>query len=54
MALGTLRQQLLYPTWTEYIHQSPVNDAEKTGDLFFNGEVLKCKVKPSRLEFEST
>ncbi|XP_044975336.1 ABC transporter D family member 2, chloroplastic isoform X2 [Hordeum vulgare subsp. vulgare] len=28
MVLGTLRQQLLYPTWTANIHQSPTNDAQ--------------------------
>ncbi|VAH74484.1 unnamed protein product [Triticum turgidum subsp. durum] len=28
MVLGTLRQQLLYPTWTANIHQAPTNDAQ--------------------------
>ncbi|KAK8452688.1 hypothetical protein SEVIR_5G151400v4 [Setaria viridis] len=30
MVLGTLRQQLLYPTWSEDVHHSPNNDAEST------------------------
>jgi len=32
MVLGTLRQQLLYPTWSEDVHHSPNNDAESTGN----------------------
>jgi len=31
MVLGTLRQQLLYPTWTEEVHHSPDNDAQNSG-----------------------
>jgi hypothetical protein len=31
MVLGTLRQQLLYPTWTEKAHHSPDNDAQNSG-----------------------
>lgn len=42
MVLGTLRQQLLYPTWTANIHQSPTNDAQSKGNLF-HGEVLSTK-----------
>jgi ABC-type uncharacterized transport system fused permease/ATPase subunit len=34
MVLGTLRQQLLYPTWTEDILLSPTNDNQKKGNLF--------------------
>ncbi|XP_066305517.1 ABC transporter D family member 2, chloroplastic-like isoform X2 [Miscanthus floridulus] len=30
MVLGTLRQQLLYPTWTEKAHHSPDNDAQNS------------------------
>ena len=32
MVLGTLRQQLLYPTWSEDVHHLPNNDAESTGN----------------------
>lgn len=32
MVLGTLRQQLLYPTWSEDAHHTPNNDAESTGN----------------------
>ncbi|KAJ1282003.1 hypothetical protein BS78_03G016700 [Paspalum vaginatum] len=40
MVLGTLRQQLLYPTWTEQVHCSPDNDAQHTADpLPFLSEV---------------
>ncbi|CAL4966044.1 unnamed protein product [Urochloa decumbens] len=30
MVLGTLRQQLLYPTWSEDVHHSPNNNTEST------------------------
>ena len=42
MVLGTLRQQLLYPTWTANIHQAPTNDAQSKGNLF-HWEVLSTK-----------
>jgi ABC-type uncharacterized transport system fused permease/ATPase subunit len=32
MVLGTLRQQLLYPTWTENVHHSPNDYAQNTGN----------------------
>jgi ABC-type uncharacterized transport system fused permease/ATPase subunit len=31
MVLGTLRQQLLYPTWTEEVQHSPDNDDKNSG-----------------------
>jgi ABC-type uncharacterized transport system fused permease/ATPase subunit len=47
MVLGTLRQQLLYPTWTEDILLSPTNDAKKKGILFHRELLSTCKL-PSR------
>jgi len=35
MVLGTLRQQLLYPTWTEKAHHSPDNDAQNSGSFSY-------------------
>lgn len=35
MVLGTLRQQLLYPTWTEEVHPSPENDSQDTGNYSY-------------------
>lgn len=54
MALGTLRQQLLYPTWTEDIHESPINDAEKTDPLPFLSEVSTSDRVGAKLEIPST
>lgn len=53
MVLGTLRQQLLYPTWTEKIHQSPINDAQKT-DLPFLSEVNTSDGVGAESEMPST
>lgn len=38
MVLGTLRQQLLYPTWSEDVHHSTNNDTESTGNYPYAAE----------------
>lgn len=54
MVLGTLRQQLLYPTWTEDILLSPTNDAQKKDALPFLSEVSTSDGVGAKPEMPST
>jgi len=54
MVLGTLRQQLLYPTWTANIHQSPTNDAQSKAPLSFLSEVSTSDGVDAKPEMPST
>ncbi|KAG2586156.1 ABC transporter D family member 2, chloroplastic-like isoform X1 [Panicum virgatum] len=54
MVLGTLRQQLLYPTWSEDVHHSPNNDAESTDPLPFLSEVSTSDGVGAKPEMPST
>uniref|UniRef100_A0A453EDZ7 ABC transporter D family member 2, chloroplastic n=1 Tax=Aegilops tauschii subsp. strangulata TaxID=200361 RepID=A0A453EDZ7_AEGTS len=54
MVLGTLRQQLLYPTWTANIHQSPTNDAQSKAPLSFLSEVSTSDGVGAKPEMPST
>lgn len=54
MVLGTLRQQLLYPTWTANTHQSPTNDAQTKAPLFFLSEVSTSDGVGAKPEMPST
>ncbi|KAM3347997.1 hypothetical protein ACQJBY_021732 [Aegilops geniculata] len=54
MVLGTLRQQLLYPTWTANIHQSPTNDAQSKASLSFLSEVSTSDGVGAKPEMPST
>ncbi|RCV25264.1 hypothetical protein SEVIR_5G151400v4 [Setaria viridis] len=54
MVLGTLRQQLLYPTWSEDVHHSPNNDAESTDPLPFLSEVSTSEGVGAKPEMPST
>ncbi|CAL4978607.1 unnamed protein product [Urochloa decumbens] len=54
MVLGTLRQQLLYPTWSEDVHHSPNNDAESTDPLPFLSEVVTSEGVGAKPEMPST
>lgn len=54
MVLGTLRQQLLYPTWTEDILLSPTNDAKKKDALPFLSEVSTSDGVGAKPEMPST
>ncbi|CAO2175100.1 unnamed protein product [Urochloa humidicola] len=54
MVLGTLRQQLLYPTWSEDVHHSPNNDAESTDPLPFLSEVSTSEGVGAKPDMPST
>lgn len=54
MVLGTLRQQLLYPTWTANIHQSPTNDAQSKAPLSFLSEASMSDGVGAKPEMPST
>ncbi|KAG0535915.1 hypothetical protein BDA96_03G019000 [Sorghum bicolor] len=55
MVLGTLRQQLLYPTWTEEVHHSPDNDAQNSADrLPFLSEVFPSDGVSAKSEVPTT
>ncbi|VAH74483.1 unnamed protein product [Triticum turgidum subsp. durum] len=54
MVLGTLRQQLLYPTWTANIHQAPTNDAQSKAPLSFLSEVSTSDGVGAKPEMPST
>ncbi|KAG8053059.1 hypothetical protein GUJ93_ZPchr0001g32654 [Zizania palustris] len=54
MVLGTLRQQMLYPTWTEDVHHSPNNDSQSTDPLPFLSEVSTSDGVGSKLEMPTT
>ncbi|MBC2899261.1 hypothetical protein CFC21_112115 [Triticum aestivum] len=54
MVLGTLRQQLLYPTWTADTHQSPTNDAQTKAPLSFLSEVSTSDGLGAKPEMPST
>ncbi|GJN06434.1 hypothetical protein PR202_ga24163 [Eleusine coracana subsp. coracana] len=52
MVLGTLRQQLLYPTWTENVR--PNDDAQSTDTLPFLSEASTSDATDTKLEMPST
>jgi len=54
MVLGTLRQQLLYPTWTEEVHHSPDNDAQNSDRLPFLSEVFPSDGVSAKSEVPTT
>ncbi|CAO2186199.1 unnamed protein product [Urochloa humidicola] len=54
MVLGTLRQQLLYPTWSEDVHHSPNNDAESKDPLPFLSEVSTSEGVGAKPDMPST
>ncbi|XP_066316943.1 ABC transporter D family member 2, chloroplastic-like isoform X2 [Miscanthus floridulus] len=54
MVLGTLRQQLLYPTWTEKAHHSPDNDAQNSDPLPFLSEVSTSDGVSAKSEVPTT
>lgn len=55
MVLGTLRQQLLYPTWTEEVQHSPDNDDKNSADpLPFLSEVSTSDLVGAKSEVPST
>ncbi|CAL4966043.1 unnamed protein product [Urochloa decumbens] len=54
MVLGTLRQQLLYPTWSEDVHHSPNNNTESTDPLPFLSEVVTSEGVGAKPEMPST
>ncbi|KAL6838825.1 hypothetical protein ACP4OV_031539 [Aristida adscensionis] len=54
MVLGTLRQQMLYPTWTEDVHHSENNDAQDTDPLPFLSEVSTSDGVGAKPEMPST
>ncbi|CAO2194202.1 unnamed protein product [Urochloa humidicola] len=54
MVLGTLRQQLLYPTWSEDVHHSPNNDAESKDPLPFVSEVSTSEGVGAKPDMPST
>ncbi|CAO2205145.1 unnamed protein product [Urochloa humidicola] len=54
MVLGTLRQQLLYPTWSEDVHHSPNNDTESTDPLPFLSEVSTSEGVGTKPDMPST
>ncbi|KAL6627192.1 hypothetical protein ACP70R_030918 [Stipagrostis hirtigluma subsp. patula] len=54
MVLGTLRQQLLYPTWTEDVHHSANSDAQNKDPLPFLSEVSTSDGVGAKPEMPST
>uniref|UniRef100_J3KXP6 ABC transporter domain-containing protein n=2 Tax=Oryza brachyantha TaxID=4533 RepID=J3KXP6_ORYBR len=54
MVLGTLRQQLLYPTWTEDVHHSSNNDAQNKDPLTFLSEASTSDGVGSKPEMPTT
>uniref|UniRef100_A0A0D9UYC3 ABC transporter domain-containing protein n=1 Tax=Leersia perrieri TaxID=77586 RepID=A0A0D9UYC3_9ORYZ len=54
MVLGTLRQQLLYPTWIEDVYHSPNNDPQSTDPLTFLSEVSTSDGVGSKSEMPTT
>ncbi|TVU22894.1 hypothetical protein EJB05_32615, partial [Eragrostis curvula] len=54
MVLGTLRQQLLYPTWTENVHNSANDNPQNTDPLPFLSEASTSDAVGVKPEMPST